>query len=113
MSSSSQKIVSSIDFDLHTDGDADFKRELITLMIDNVKELQEVLHKGIKENDLKAFRECSHKIAPTLNIINDKEFIGIIEALKHQTNLSKREHSVELFNKMCDDLIRELKKEGK
>lgn len=102
--------VLSIDFDLHTDGDEEFKRELITLMIDNVKELRAVLEKALKQNDIQPFYACSHRIARTLGILNDQKFLETIEAIKHQTNLSKREYSVGQFNKKCEELIYELKK---
>ena len=105
--------VLSIDFDLHTDGDEEFKHELITLMIDNVKELRGALERSLKQNDIQSFHVCSHKIAPTLGIINDQEFLEIIETIKHQTSLSKNEYSVEMFNRKSEELIYELKKEAK
>jgi hypothetical protein len=105
--------VLSIDFDLHTDGDEEFKLELITLMIDNVKELRGTLDRALKQNDIHPFHLCSHKIAPTLGILNDQEFVDAIETIKHQPNLNRHEYSVELFNRKCEELIYELKKEAK
>ncbi|HEY8936017.1 MAG TPA: hypothetical protein VIM65_12385 [Cyclobacteriaceae bacterium] len=115
MGSLSQKTdtkVLSIDFDLHTDGDEEFKRELIALMIDNIRELRGTLERSLKLNDMHSFHVCSHKVAPTLGILNDQEFLDIIEMIKHQTDLSKLEYSVELFNRNCEELIYILKKEA-
>lgn len=117
MNTSFQKSVTvkplSIDFDLHTDGDEEFKHELVVLMIDNVKELQESLQKSIKQNDMAPFREVTHKVKPTIGIINDQELIDIIEELKQQTDESKKSLAASSFNRICEELIKGLEEELK
>jgi hypothetical protein len=114
MGTSTQKIAKMsliIDFDLHTDGDEEFKRELIILMIDNVHELKATLKMAIEQNDITLFRECVHKVTPTINILDFKEFTELIEAIKHETDSSKQKVTVVGFDEMCEDIIAVLKRE--
>lgn len=103
----------SIDFDHHTDGDEEFKQELIVLMIDNVKELQQSLSTSISLNNIDSFRETCHKVKPTISILSDQDLIDVIESIKHETNEAIRIDSVRVFNKLCDDLIKNLEEEMK
>jgi hypothetical protein len=117
MNTSIQKSVATkplaVDFDLHTDGDEEFKRELVALMIDNVNELKDSLRKAISQNNLDSFRETCHKVKPTISILNDKELIDVIEEIKHQIDENKKRDAVALFNRLCEYLISGLEEEIK
>ncbi len=117
MSTSSQKSVInkplSVDFDLHTDGDEEFKNELIVLMIDNVKELHESLNKSVKVNNMDAFKEACHKVKPTISILNDKDLVDTIELLKNPIEDAKKADAIVLFNSLCEYLIKGLEEELK
>lgn len=102
-----------IDFDLHTDGDDEFKRELVTLMIDNIEELQESLKQSTKQNSIQLFRDCCHKITPTINILDDKQFTEAIESIKHQEDSSRREQAIARLLTLCSDVVAELRDEIK
>ena len=99
-----------IDFDLHTDGDQEFKRELIVLMIDNIRELQESFTKSKDANQPGLFRETSHKVKPTISILNDHELMETIEALKNKGE-GDNEETIRLFYALCDNLIKNLQAE--
>jgi hypothetical protein len=60
-----------IDFDAYTDGDAEFKGELVALMIDNLIELEETVQRAGKGNDLKLFDAVCHKVKATVEMLAD------------------------------------------
>ena len=100
-----------IDFDLHTDGDEEFKKELIILMIDNIRELQEALSKAIMKSNIQIFRETSHKVKPTISIVNDKDLTDMIDELKLQPEETRTTETVLFFNRRCEDIIKDLEEE--
>lgn len=89
-----------VDLDLYTDGDPDLRTELISLMIDNIHELQQSLQK----NDFDLFRKVSHKVKPTIIMLNDKDLNDIIEEIG-QTNSKEK---INQFNAMCKELVKVL-----
>jgi hypothetical protein len=98
----------SIDFDLYTDGDSDFKNELVVLMIDNIKELKQSLVEASKNNNPEVFRKVCHKVKPTLSMIDDAEYNDIIEVLKCQI---VNQNCIQLFNKLSDSILKNLQTE--
>jgi hypothetical protein len=103
-----------IDFEQYTDGDAEFKKELITLMIDNLKEIQDALNEAMQRNMLEIFEKTCHKIKPTLSMLEDKDFIDTIQCVKAEfSNSAKQEQQVKVFNTTCHQIIKSLEKEGK
>lgn len=97
-----------IDFDAHTDGDADFKKELIRLMIGDIWELYHAQHNGRE-----AFLKISHKIKATLEILNDKDLNNVIEQLPDAlTQPGGWNEGVQLFQLLCLDVVRSLEKEA-
>lgn len=95
-----------IDFDLYTDGDEEFKKELVDSMIDNLLEMQQVLEEASKQNDAKLFQAVSHKIKPTLEMLADVELLTIVEKLKV---IVTDPVDITLLNKICKDIIQSLK----
>lgn len=103
-----------IDFEQYTDGDAEFKRELITLMIDNLKEIQDALKEAAQRNMLEIFEKTCHKIKPTLSMLEDKDFIDTIQCIKTEfSNSTKKEQQISAFNTTCHQIIKSLEKESK
>jgi hypothetical protein len=75
-----------IDFDAYTDGDDDFKKELIVLIIDNLRELQQILSPN--SHDIQVFHKVCHKVKATLVMLDDSEMMVTIEQLKIMTNFA-------------------------
>jgi hypothetical protein len=94
-----------IDFDLHTDGDPKFKREFIALLIANLRELHHSWRSAIENNDDALFKLTSHKIKPTLTILNDMELSVLVEELS--INMSNIQSNL-VFNKLCSSLVKSL-----
>jgi len=103
-----------IDFDQYTDGDADFKKELIYLMIDNLKEAQMSLSEAIKKNKLDIFEKTCHKITPTLGMLDDKDLIDSILSIKSQfSNSTEKDKLLNSFTTTCVQIIKSLEKENR
>ncbi|HEY9047960.1 MAG TPA: hypothetical protein VIN08_18765 [Ohtaekwangia sp.] len=94
-----------INFDSFTDGDPDFKKEITELMIDNLQEMQQVLIMAFKQNDAIIFHRVCHKIKATLEMLEDKELLEIVEQLK--ANLTNADQ-VNLLDRICVDIIASL-----
>lgn len=94
-----------INFDDYTDNDSEFKRELIELMINDLKELQQSFGIAVSENDYENCRNTCDKVVGTISMLNDKEFTDLIEAFKNQ---GLEENSIILFNKLSSDIIKSL-----
>lgn len=91
----------------YADGDAEFKHELITLMIENIEELVDALHTSVEKNDADIFKKLCHKVSPTLGILNDTEFNAQIEQLK----IGKSPYEVANFEITCQNIVHALKQE--
>lgn len=97
-----------IDFDLHTDGDLDFKKDLVVLMIENLNELLAVQ----KKNDRDLFSKVCHKIKATLEIVNDKDLNDVVAKLSDPLLASAvSSDDVLMFNVLCQEIIKSLEKE--
>lgn len=97
-----------VDFNAYTDGDDEFKKELVDLMIDDLRELQQTLHLAAENNDIPLFQKVCHKIKTTLHMLDDPEFSGMLEELK--TNLTDASR-VALLDRFCAAIIESLRKE--
>lgn len=95
-----------IDFDLYTDGDDEFKKELIDSMIDNLVEMQQVLQMASQRNDTKLFQEVCHKIKPTLEMLADVELLDTVGKLKAVVTDPA---GITLLNKICKGIVQSLK----
>jgi hypothetical protein len=103
-----------INFDQYTDGDADFKKELIYLMIDNLKEVQSSLKEASQKNKLEIFEKTCHKIKPTLSMLEDKDLMESIQTIKSKfTNNTDRDAWVINFTVACNQIIKSLERESK
>ncbi len=98
-----------IDFDLYTEGDQEYKKELGLCLISNLRELQESLHAARQQNSPTLFLEACHKMKVTLSMLDDKEFDRIIAALqKHIVNADPGHRFTSLskeFTEICDSII--------
>jgi hypothetical protein len=97
-----------IDFDLYTDGDAEFKGELIVLMIDNLVELQGIVRSAAKNNDMKLFHGVCHKVKATVEMLADPDLSQTLVELK--VNLADTP-KVDLLEGVCSEIIESLRQE--
>jgi PAS domain S-box-containing protein len=111
--SKSRKKAGNAKLDEFSQGDVEMKRELGSLFIDNLRELKSALKKSISEKEANAYAKVLHKTKTTLAIINDHEFNKTASDMLDHLTQQKEIKSTDLrdFNKMIDDLIKNLKVE--
>ena len=101
-----------INFNLYTDGDADFKKELISLLIDNVRELQQSLL-STAQNASNFFLGVLHKVTSTVGMLCDKEFSEMLEEIKMMCTSGQTGElfhtKVNRFNNLCDQVVESLR----
>jgi hypothetical protein len=99
-------------FDLYTEGDEEFKKELGTQVIGNVEEFRQALADSIRENQPEFFIKACHKIKFTLSILNDQEFNDLIAELeKDLAGANKDKNFIQrskYFESLCTSIIRSL-----
>jgi HPt (histidine-containing phosphotransfer) domain-containing protein len=102
-----------INFDLHTDGDNDFKKELIALMIENMRELIWAQNRSHQQNDHSFFLKACHKMKSTLAMLDDKELLQVVHELSDPIlNLDgQKPERVKRFVTLCEGIIKSLDKE--
>ncbi len=91
-----------VDFELYTDGDPEFKKELITLMIDNLSELKLAGRQSLEVQNTEVFSKACHKIKITLVMLADQELQAATEAL---TNQGMNPDKISDLNKIIEELI--------
>jgi len=103
----------SIDFTLYTDGDSVFKKELITLMIENIRELLSAQRQAEYQHDLSLFLKVCHKVNSTLDILNDNELRTIIHQMSGaaETSDAWKPLHIALLHKLCNEIVKNLEQE--
>ncbi len=71
-----------VNFEVYTDNDPEFKKELIILMIDNLQELQQCYETSVVARNTELFSKSCHKVKVTLGMLQDPEFDAVIELLQ-------------------------------
>jgi CheY-like chemotaxis protein len=104
----------SISLDQYTDGDPGFQSELVSLLIDNIRELEQSFNETLGLDDPKIFIACCHKSSTTLGMLADSQFAFFVEDLKTKlTNQDKNpmevfhEGSLQ-FHALCADIVTSL-----
>lgn len=90
-----------VDFDQYTDGDPEFKKELVESMIDNLVEIQEVAVLASRDNDAGLFQRICHKIKPTIQMLEDKDLSEIVRLKIDITD----QGSSDRLSKVCVEII--------
>lgn len=101
-----------IDFDTYTDGDNDFKKELVVSMVDNLKELSTSVVEAVQQKQPTIFDKTCHKIKPTLTMLEDPGLQNIINQTKVQLADNKdTESAIKNITEVCEQIIKSLEDE--
>jgi HPt (histidine-containing phosphotransfer) domain-containing protein len=104
-----------IDLDLYTEGDPDFKKELVKLIIKNVREFQQSLSDAVSKNAPDIFLKAAHKIKVSIAMLNDKEFTETAREMERimivDNNVSNFTEKQSNFNSLCEGIILGLESE--
>ncbi len=72
--------------DMYTEGNMDFKRELIGHLIRNLDELKTALRSSIESGDPSLFNTAAHKCRTTLTMLGDQELLKVVDEVKGSLN---------------------------
>jgi hypothetical protein len=94
-----------VDFDTYTDNDADFKKELIDHMVENIRELVSAHQISAQQKDTTLFLKVRHKVKTTLVMLADKELDILVE---NGRGLVISEPDNAALEKLCTEIINSL-----
>lgn len=101
--------------DAFTDNDPEFKQELMVLMVQNLRELQEAVEKLLLRSQFPYFEKIVHKTKSVLLILDDHELNNVIEELKitleKSADIVLRE-KIKKFMLVSENIIKSLEDEG-
>ncbi|HYG04239.1 MAG TPA: response regulator [Chryseosolibacter sp.] len=101
-----------IRFDLFTDTNPDFKFELISLMIKNLREVGFASYKAFYGNESRTFASAAHKVKSTLMLLDDQELSIMVSDLKVCFESSMRAEALQpkilRFNLLSESIIKTL-----
>ena len=100
-----------VDFEIYTEGDKDYKVEMIFHMIKNLKELQNAFRQAEQERDAAGFKMSCHKAQTVLKILNDGELNRIIDEIKKEIASGVEAEKILEFNNLCREIITSLESE--
>lgn len=100
-----------INFNSYTEGDPDFKNELISLLIENIKELQQSLMCHAP-NATKIFPGIYHKVKSTIGMLSDQDLSDALEEYKSLLGSSQKDEVFQrkqnYLNELCERVIESL-----
>jgi signal transduction histidine kinase/CheY-like chemotaxis protein/ligand-binding sensor domain-containing protein len=96
-----------------TEGNSDYKKELVTLLIGNVTELKTAFISCLQTKQPDLFNKAIHKVTTTLNILNIDELTKIVNEIKELLNNTESGGEVppikiDSFQKLLEKVIRGL-----
>lgn len=104
-----------MDFDLYTEGDTVFKKELLTLMIKNIQDFQKALADVFVHKTPEIFLRAAHKVKVSISMLNDQELSETLKMIERDIVANRSlEHSHGLysdFNNICDGIVTSLETE--
>jgi PAS domain S-box-containing protein len=68
--------------DMYTEGNMDFKKELIGHLLKNIEELRSSLIVSLGDKDATAFHTAAHKSKTTLTMLGDHELLKVVDEVK-------------------------------
>jgi CheY-like chemotaxis protein len=104
-----------IKFDLYNGSDDGFKAELVQLMMNNIQELQHSCYKAFYSGETRAYQIVAHKVKSTLILLDDREFMYLVDDLKHAFQIAERQsilkEKVVRFNCLTEGIMKTLENE--
>jgi hypothetical protein len=105
-----------INFDLYIDSDdAEFKVELIFLIIGAVRELKDASGQAWSNRDITSYGGSTHKTKSAVTLLDDSEFNHAIEEVRIHLASDSTESQTHVLNhlhELCDSIILSLEHEA-
>jgi CheY-like chemotaxis protein len=91
-----------IRFDLFQQSDSKFERDLLVLMVQNIRDLELACFKAYYAKDTRSYQAAAHKVKSTLVLLNDNAYSYTIEHLKEALISGEPDDMLrEKINKFC------------
>ena len=101
--------------DMYTEGNLDFKKELIGHLMKNIEDLKLALDTSIHAKNSNAFHSAAHRCRTTLTMLGDHELLKVVDevknALDHERNGALSAILDQKFNKLVKETIDGLSEE--
>jgi CheY-like chemotaxis protein/HPt (histidine-containing phosphotransfer) domain-containing protein len=101
--------------DMYTEGNLDFKKELIGHLMKNIEELKSALDTTMTSKDSSPFHNAAHKCRTTLTMLGDHELLKVVDevklALEHERNGALSTILDKKFNKLVKETMDGLSEE--
>ncbi len=100
--------------DMYTEGNMDFKKELIGHLIKNIEELTSALQSSVQMKDASLFHAAAHKCRTTLTMLGDHELLKVVDEVKSALDRDEGKLSVILdqkFSRLVKDTMEGLSEE--
>jgi PAS domain S-box-containing protein len=68
--------------DMYTEGNLDFKKEMISHLMKNIEELKSALETSMVSKDPDPFQKAAHKCRTTLTMLGDHELLKVVDEVK-------------------------------
>lgn len=104
-----------IHFDTYTDGDQNYKLELINLILANIRELQQAVHNAYHLKQFHSYQNTAHKVKSSILLLNDPELTRLFEEVKaifKSIDSDPGIDKVNYFIKSLAEILRSLEKEA-
>ncbi|MEI9920580.1 MAG: PAS domain S-box protein [Bacteroidota bacterium] len=98
--------------DMYTEGNLDFKKELIGHLMRNIEELKTALNASTNQKDPQPFQAAAHKCKTTLTMLGDHELLKVVDEVKQALEHGQSSPILDQkFNKLVKETIEGLSEE--
>lgn len=104
-----------VPFENYTDGNPRYKLELIQLIMANLRELQNAIHRAYHLKEFYLYQNASHKVKSSIALLNDQELTSSFDYIKSIFKNKDSDPGIERVNKfirLLADIIKSLDNEA-
>jgi PAS domain S-box-containing protein len=103
--------------DLYAEGDPEFRRELASLIVKNLEDLQQALKTALESDNVEVYNKTVHKVKATIDMLGDAQLTACIQELNERFTKTKAKRNgiddvVKQFRTLCDEVISGLHEEN-
>jgi PAS domain S-box-containing protein len=96
-----------VSLDMYTEGNMDFKKELIGHLMKNIEDLKTSLEISVKEKRSDAFQTAAHKCRTTLTMLQDHELLRVVDEVRVALEKERNGGLSTILDQKFSKLVRE------
>ncbi len=97
------------ELDKVADGDKEFMKETITLLLQEIPENVVHINQYVTSNDLISLKKLVHKMKSSFMLIGMKELWPVIETIEKSESTDVIREQIPVFVRICEESVEELK----